>query len=427
MTATHLLSDETTGRVTLREARAAMLAAAEPLPIEERSLDVARDRALARTIHAREDLIPFARSAMDGYAVRSADTAGAAHVPLALPVRGAIYAGDLPSALAPGTAMAISTGAPLPAGADAVVPWEVVDVRGDAIVLRATVAPEDHVFPPGDDARLGDVLVRAGEILTPGRAAMLASAGVAHVPVHRRPRVGIICTGDELVAIDAQPFPGQIRNSNATMLAHHAARDGADVAMFAHADDTDAAVRGALRRAIASCDLVITTGGASTGERDLVKGVLSSLGAQFAFTSIAMRPSKPTAFATASGALVAVLPGNPAAAFVAYVTFVRGVVRRLGGRTDVVPARVEAVVEGSLHAKRDRDFLVFGALRHDGTHFVVQSLENQCSSLVRTSADANALIHVPPGAATYATGSRLDVEVIDWDSVRFLSFPGESS
>ncbi|HYZ17075.1 MAG TPA: molybdopterin molybdotransferase MoeA, partial [Candidatus Acidoferrum sp.] len=322
-------------------------------------------------------------------------------------------------ALAAGTAIAISTGAPLPLGADAVVPWEDVDVRGETIVLRATVAPEDHVFPAGEDARSGDVLVRAGEILTAGRAAILAAAGVARVAVHRRPRVGIICTGDELVAIDAQPLAGQVRNSNATMLALHAAGDGADVVTIARAADADGPLRTALRAAIASCDLVITTGGASTGERDLVKGVLSSLGARFAFTSIAMRPSKPTAFARVDRTLVAVLPGNPAAAFVAYVTLVRGVVRRLAGRSDVVPPRVRAFVEGSLHAKRDRDFLVFGALRYEGARFVVRSLENQCSSLVRTSADANALIHVPPGEATFATGSQVDVEVLDWGGVAF--------
>ncbi|HYZ15475.1 MAG TPA: gephyrin-like molybdotransferase Glp, partial [Candidatus Acidoferrum sp.] len=336
-------TDETAGRVSLREARAAMLAAAEPLAIEESSLAAAHDRALAQTVRTREDLIPFARSAMDGYAVRAAETTDAsADVPLALPVRGAIYAGDLPCALAAGTAIAISTGAPLPLGADAVVPWEDVDVRGETIVLRAAVAPEDHVFPAGEDARSGDVLVRAGEILTAGRAAILAAAGVARVAVHRRPRVGIICTGDELVAIDAQPLTGQVRNSNATMLALHAAGDGADVVTIARAADADGPLRTALRAAIASCDLVITTGGASTGERDLVKGVLSSLGARFAFTSIAMRPSKPTAFARTDRALVAVLPGNPAAAFVAYVTLVRGVVRRLAGRSDVVPPRVRA-------------------------------------------------------------------------------------
>jgi molybdopterin molybdotransferase len=396
-----------------------MLSAATPLPIEEIFLAAARDRALARALHASEDLVPFARSSMDGYAVRSAETHAAAHAPLAIPVRGAIYAGDLPGELPVGTATAISTGAPLPFGSDAVVPWEDVTVRGETIVLRAPVAPEEHVFPPGDDARRGDVLVREGMLLTAGRAAMLASAGITNVAVHRRPRVGIICTGDELVRIDAQPRPGQVRNSNATMLAFHAARDGADVVLVERVGDTDAPLRAALQRAIAQCDLVLTTGGASTGERDLVKGVLSSLGARFAFTSIAMRPSKPTGFAQLDGALVAVLPGNPAAAFVAYAALVRGVVRKLGGRTDCIPQRVEAVVEGSLHSKRDRDFLVFGELRHDGTSFVVRSLENQCSSLVRTSADANALILVPPGDARFTTGSRLEVEVLDWESVVF--------
>lgn len=395
-----------------------MLAAAAPLGMERCSLDVSRDRALARTIRAREDLFPLARSAMDGYAVRTAEAAGAAHAPLAIPVRGALYAGDLPTALAPGTAMAVSTGAPLPFGADAVVPWEDVELRGGAIVLRAIVQPQAHVFSPGEDARRGDVLARKGEMVTAGRAALLASAGFDRIMVTRRPCVGIVCTGDELVRISDKPRPGQIRNSNATMLASQAARDGAEIVMIAHSGDTDGPLRAALLEAIARCDLVITTGGASTGERDLVKGVLLSLGARFAFTSVAMRPAKPTGFAQAGRALVAVLPGNPAAAFVAYAMLVRGVVRRLGGRTDVVPARVQALVEGTVHAKRDRDSLMFGALRHDGSQFIVRPLENQCSSLVRITADANALIHVPP-SERFATSSRLDVEVLDWAAVAF--------
>jgi molybdopterin molybdotransferase len=421
MIATQVFADENIGRVSLREARAAMVAAAAPLPSEEMFLDAARDRTVARTIRASEDLIPFARSAMDGYALSSADTVDAARVRLTMPVRGAIYAGDFPGALLPRTATAISTGAPLPLGADAVVPWEDVTVHGDAIVLRRPVPAQAHVFPPGDDARRGDVIVRGGDLLTPGRAAMLAAAGVDRVVVHRRPRIGIVCTGDELVDVGARPRPGQVRNSNATMLAFHAAGDGAVVVTVAHAGDTDGELREALRTAIESCDLVVTTGGASTGERDLVKGVLASLGAQFVFTSVAMRPGKPTAFARASGALVAVLPGNPAAAFVVYATLVRGVVRRLGGRRDCVSTRIRAVVEGSLHGKRERDFLLFGALRHDGAKFVVRPLENQCSSLVRTSAEANALIAVPPGEATFTTGSHVDVEVLDWDKVRYRS------
>src|ERR1700686_1230188 len=185
MIATQVFADENVGRVSLRDARAAMLAAASPLPSEEIFLAAARDRTAVRTIRANDDLIPFARSAMDGYAVRSTDTVDAARAPLALPVRGAIYAGDLPGALPPRTATSISTGAPLPFGADAVVPWEEVKMHGDAIVLRRPVIAQAHVFPPGDDARRGDAIVHARELITPGRAAMLAAAGFDRLSVHR--------------------------------------------------------------------------------------------------------------------------------------------------------------------------------------------------------------------------------------------------
>jgi len=419
MSAVQAIVAASAGRISLREAIAIAHSAARPLPAEVVLLEAARDRILARPIRAMEDLVPFARSAMDGYAVRSEDTVGAKDFPLMLPVHRSIYAGDLPVLLAPKTAIGIATGAPLPLGADAVVPWEEVSVREGSIELQRPVAAAAHVFPSGDDARRGDIIARAGEPLTPGRAAMLASAGISCVSVHRRPRVGIVCTGDEIVDVGTRPLPGQVRNSNATMLAFHAAADGAVVVTVRHVDDTADQLRAALATAIASCDLVMTTGGASTGERDLVKGVLASLGARFAFTSISMRPSKPMAFACTSGAIVSVLPGNPAAAFVGYVTLIRGVVRRLGGRSDCTPQQVRAVIDGAVHGKRDRDFFAFASLRHDGTQFVVRPLDNQCSSLVRTSADANALIHVPPGETTFTSGSQLHVEVLDWASVRF--------
>jgi molybdopterin molybdotransferase len=284
-------------------------------------------------------------------------------------------------------------------------------------VLSAIVEPGAHVFLPGDDARCGDVLVREGELLTAGRAALLAAAGVERVGVHRRPRVAIVCTGDEVVAIGAAPRPGQVRNSNATMLALHAVGDGAEAVNVAHAGDSEQALRAVLGGAMRRCDLLITTGGGSRGTHDLTKAVHSSLGARFAFSSIAIRRAKPTGFSRAGDMLIAALPGNPAAAFVAYVALVRGVVRRLGGRTDVVPPSVCARIEDAVHAKRDRDFLMFGAIRYDRTGFVVRPLENQCCSLVRTPAEANALIHVPPGDAAFSVGSHLDVEVLDWSAV----------
>lgn len=404
-------------RVAFDVARALMLEAATPVGIETVALDAAAGRVIARTLRADDDIVPYARSAMDGYAVRAADTTAAATASVTLRVAGSAYAGDEPIVLAPRSAIAIATGAPLPAGADAVAKSEDVLHSGSNVVLSKPLSPGDHVFMPGDDAKRGEELAGCGDMVTPGRAALLAAAGHAEVSVYRRPRVAVVCTGDEIVAVNERPGPGQVRNSNATLLAAQARADGADVVLVAQAGDRSGALRDVLGGALASCDLLITTGGASVGERDLVKGTLSALGVRFAFRSVALRPAKPTAFGRVGSTVVAVLPGNPAAAFVGYVALVRGVVRRLAGRREAFPPAVNATLQGRVHARADRHYVVFGRLARDGARFVVEPLDNQCSSLVRTSADANALIVIPPGGADRTFGATVEVEVFDWDAL----------
>ncbi len=400
-------------RIALPHARAAILVRVKPLPMETVALARAIGRIVARTYRASEDIVPFARSAMDGYAVRSSETAAASvSSPKTLPIGDITFAGDGATVLAQGSATAITTGAMLPRGADAVVPFEDVDRLGETIVLRAPLQSRDHIFEAGDDARAGDVLVPAGAMLTAGTLALLASAGIASVAVHRRARVAIVSTGNEIVAIETTPRNGEIRNSNATMLAAALAADGAKVVSISHARDDAALVRATLVRALAEADLVVTTGGASTGERDFVKRTLRELGADFAFDSIAMRPSKPTGFATLGSTAIAVLPGNPAAAYVAYVALVRGMLRRFAGALDAYPTPVEATLRGTVRAKPNRHFLMFARLAARSGRLEVTPLENQCSSLVRTSADANALVVVGPGDAVYVPGNLVSCEVI---------------
>ncbi len=398
-------------RIAFPDARAAALSLVRALPSENVALLEAVGRIVARTYRASDDLVPFARSAMDGYALRSRETrAASAAIPVDLPVVAGTFAGDGPSTLAISTATAITTGAMLPDGADAVVPFEDIERIADTIRVREPLAPLDHVFEPGDDARRGDVLVDARRALAAGTAALLAAAGVSRVDVHRRARVALVSTGDEVVAIDDVPARGQIRNSNATMLAALLAVDGADVVFLEHVRDDPGAVRATLERAIASADLVITTGGASTGERDYVKASLRDIGADFAFDSIALRPAKPTGFASQGAVAIAVLPGNPAAAYVAYVALVRGVVRRMHGHVRPFPPAVEAELRGAINRKPNRHFLMFAALHVQRGRLVVEPLENQCSSLVRTSAEANTLIVVEPGEGSIVAGELVTCE-----------------
>ena len=404
---------------SLDAARRAIGSASRPLAGESIALTGAVGRFLARTYVAQADLVPYARAAMDGYALRAADTLAAEVSPLLMPLSGSAYAGDPRASLEPGYAFTIATGGALPAGADAVVPWEVVDVRGDAIVLRVPLKSGAHVFRPGDDARSGDIIARPGEAITPGRAALLAAIGVSHVDVYRRPRVTIISTGNEVVDPTAEPAVGQIRDSNAAMLAAHIRRDGGTVTAVVRVRDTETAVAAALHDALRASALVITTGGASAGERDYVKRAAASIGAAFAFSSIALRPAKPTGFARRGGALLAILPGNPAAAFVAYTALFGPLVRALAGDPHPALPSVQTRLQGSLHSKPGRHFYAFARVHHGRDGFVASVLANQCSSLVRTSADANAFVVVPPGNGRYDDGALIEAEIFDWASVDF--------
>jgi molybdenum cofactor synthesis domain-containing protein len=221
--------------------------------------------------------------------------------------------------------------APIPGGADAVIPHERVARRGASIRIFAPVSPGDSVFPPGEDFHDGDELIAAGEILNPGKLALLAFAGKPSVCVFRRPRVALVCTGNELVDISATPARGQVRNSNAVALSALVLAAGGEPRYEGVATDNHAVLAAMLERARRGADLLITTGGASEGERDLVKSVLTDLGAVLRFTHVAMRPGRPFGFAEWGGVPVCVLPGNPAAAFVCFHKLVRPALMRISG------------------------------------------------------------------------------------------------
>ncbi len=403
--------------LAFEDAVRAILDACEPLASETVALGAAAGRIVARSLIADDDLVPFARSAMDGYAVLAAETRTA---PRTFVVRARAYAERGPERRhEAGTATPVATGAPIPAGADAVVPFEDVVLRDGAIVCARSVTAGAHVFPPGEDARRGDVLARAGDVLSAAVLGLLAAAGHATLEVVRRPRVAIVTSGDEIVPVDASPAYGEIRNSNATSIAAGLASFGADVGQVVHVRDDRALLREALLAAAGVADLVVTTGGASVGERDFVKPVLDELHAAFAFRTVAMRPARPTAFARLGDARIAALSGNPAAASVALHELVRPAVHALAGRRRTRLPRVAARLRGELHAKGERTYFAFVALHVDaGGRLEATPLNNQCSALTRTSVDASAFAVVAPGRGDVRYGDTIEVDVFDWSGVR---------
>ncbi|HEV2523242.1 MAG TPA: gephyrin-like molybdotransferase Glp [Candidatus Acidoferrales bacterium] len=408
--------------ISFDEARNTILSTVQPLEATRVSLRDALGRIAAETIVADAEAVPFPRSAMDGYAVRKAECSHATREhPVELPLAGIVFAEQAESTLAPGTALAISTGAPLPDGADAVIPYEQIERHDNRIRVFAPVASGACVFPPGEDIRRGDELVASGESLSAGKLALLAFAGRTHLRVFQRPRVAVLCNGQELVDPGITPGHGQVRNSNSFALFGLLTEFGGVPHDHGTAPDDPTILSAMLESARHDSDLIVTTGGASSGERDLVKNVLKDLGAKFLFEQVAMRPGKPFGFAIWHGKPVCVLPGTPAAAFVCFQELARSAVVRLAGRQETSLPVVRARLQRSLHSRTERRYFVLARLDLAPDGFAVTPLDNQCSALVRTAADANAIIVVREtstgGASRMNSGELVDVEVFEWPRV----------
>jgi molybdopterin molybdotransferase len=306
-------------------------------PPDSVSLDEACGRVLARAVAADRDFPALPRSIRDGFAVRSQDTPG--RLRLAGEVRaGQFFDGELEG----GQAVEIMTGAPVPAGADAVVMIEHVARDGEFVTVPAA-EPGQFVNPQAAEARAGETVISEGRRLGIAEIALLAATGHALVPVYRRPRAAILSTGDEIVELDAQPAPCQVRNSNAHALAAQVRRAGGLPVVLPIAPDTDEATRRLLGRAL-DADLVLISGGVSAGKYDVVEPVLSELGAEFFFDRVLIQPGQPLVFGRAAGKYFFGLPGNPVSTLVTFELFARAALDRLQGIAEpplpLMPARL---------------------------------------------------------------------------------------
>ncbi|HEY7849696.1 MAG TPA: gephyrin-like molybdotransferase Glp, partial [Ktedonobacterales bacterium] len=340
--------------LTVEEARERVLAGFKPLEAEEAPLTEALGRVLADDTLAQEASPPFANSAMDGYALRSADTQDAsAQSPVRLRLVGEVPAGSVYAGVAqPGEAIRILTGAPLPDGADAALQQELTEVGDGWVTIREPVAPGTNVRHIGDDVRPGMLLARAGAELGPAEIALLASLGVSPVRVRRRPRVAILATGDELTPLGQPLKPGQIYNSNTPYLIAAVARAGAVPVALGIAPDRAEALRAMLTQA-QGYDLILTSGGVSVGDYDLVKQILSEQGA-VEFWRVRVRPGKPLAFGFLGQTPLLGLPGNPVSAAVTFELFGRPAIRRMLGAAQVERPVVAVTLAGDEQRRSDR-------------------------------------------------------------------------
>jgi molybdopterin molybdotransferase len=375
------------------EALALVLARVRPLPLEDVSVGSAAGRVLGEDARAVTDLPPFDSSAMDGYAVRADDTPGrlrvVGHSAAGRPELGAV---------GPGEAVVISTGAVVPAGADAVVPVE--RTTGDVVV--EAVGSGDNVRPRGGDTRSGDVVVAAGTPLGPPQVSALAAAGVAVVRCARRPRVAVLSTGSELRAPGEPLAPGEIYESNSVLVAAQLGLAGATATVFPVVSDEAAATRTALEQALEH-DVLITTGGVSVGPHDLVRATLAELGAQEVFWRVAVKPGKPIAFAVRGDSLVFGLPGNPVSSLVGFELFVRPALRALQGAREPGPEYLPGRLASGVRRNLDRDELV--RARRSGDR--LEPLSGQDSHMIVRAAAANALVLIPRGEGELPPGAEV--------------------
>jgi molybdopterin molybdotransferase len=396
----------------VEEARARLLGLLPVLEVEEVAVAEAVGRGLAAAVAARRTLPPWDNSAMDGYALRAED---AARPGARLRVVAAVHAGERPERpLGPGECARIMTGAPLPPGADAVVMQERVRREGDWVELAEAAPAGLHVRRRGEDTREGEALLEAGVGLGLPEASLLWAQGLARVAVPRRPRVGVLSTGDELCGVDEEPA-GRIVDTNAPALALAVARAGGLPLPLGRARDTLEDVRAHLARATAAgADVVLTSAGVSVGDRDFVRPALEALGATLSFWRVALKPGKPLLVATLGRTVVLGLPGNPTSSLVTFELFVRPALRRLLGHREVEPERVagrlavpQRKAPGLAHFVRVR------AQWRDGELWATP-LATQSSGALRSAAEATHLLHLPRPVDALAAGAPVELLPLTW-------------
>jgi molybdenum cofactor synthesis domain-containing protein len=405
--------------IPVSEARRFVIAACGALTPTRVALSDASGLVLAETIRAAEAVPPFVNSAMDGYAVRAADTA---IPPVHLRVVGSVMAGDDPTSLvAAGESVRIMTGAPLPPGADAVCMVERtrVEAGGSIVIIEESVNPGAYVRNVGDDIAAGEEIFGPGTYLGPAHLGVLSSVGVESLLAHPYPSVGVLSTGDELVTTAGALAPGKIRDANRPALLAQLKADGFGALDLGAAGDDEAALAALIEDAASRCDAVVTSGGVSVGDRDVVKLVLERLSsATMRSMQVAIKPAKPLAFGVleASGTPVFGLPGNPVSALVSYELFVRPALRSMAGRTELDRPRLAAVADVDLPRSRDGKLHLIRVTARTGADGVlrVRMFGGQGSHMLRAMAQSNALALLPDGDGI-RSGENVEVLLLDAD------------
>lgn len=398
--------------LSVAEARAKVLDAIGPLDLEEVLIGNSLGRAVGRDFFAPHALPRFDNSAMDGYAVVGADVAAASEQdPVWLEVLGEVRAGEPGTvSVRSGGAARIMTGAPLPPGADAVVPVEDTEEHGGAVSVKAPPPPGRHVRPAGDDLKEGDLLVTAGTELGPGEMALLASVGMSPIEVYRVPKVAVVVTGDELVPPEASPGPGQIRDSNGVALRSLVVEAGGDPAAFEPVTDDRDSVVDTLRRAGKIADLVVSSGGVAVGKYDFVKSAVEELGG-IELWRVAMQPGRPVVLGRIGATPFLGLPGNPVSIHVGFEQFVRPAIRKLRGCRELLRPVITATLTQRLEKRPGRLHFVRVRLGLQSSGWTATPTGPQGSHIQSSLIGCHGVARFTPDLDRLEAGSDVEVEV----------------
>ena len=369
------------------------------------------NKVLAENIYSKDNLPPFDKSAMDGYAIKSEDTKNydTEKKTIEFEIRGLIKAGDYcEDELKSGQAFKIMTGAPLPKGADAVIEIEKVEVEDNILKVSQVVSKDNNVIKFGEEIKVGELALNGGSNIRPVEIGLLASLGYSYVNVYKSPTIALIITGDELVDIDSKLQKGKIRNSNEYSLKALIKNLGAeDLSLGIVPDDKDK-LKEKVKYALENADIVISSGGASVGDYDFVDDVLKEIGADVKFNSVAIKPGKPVTFATYKEKLFFSLPGNPLSLITTFEEFVKPAIEKMMGKQIGNRGEFPVILAGDFKAKRGRKKYIYVEIKEDNGKHYAYKVGSQCSNHLMTMSEANGIIIIPEECGNVKAGEVLN-------------------
>jgi len=400
--------------VTVDEALNKILSHIYSLGFEKVSLLDALGRVIAADIHAPRNIPPMDNSAMDGYALRVEDIQKASpNHPIRLEVIEDLPAGSVSKKkLESGKAIRIMTGAPIPKGADAVIPVEETKKEdGSALIFKA-VGLGENIRKSGEDVKKGDRVISRGDTIRPAEVGMLASVGRSFISVYQRPLVAILCTGDELVDVDGELDEAKIISSNSYTLSAQVKECGANPIQLGIAKDSKEEIEEKLRQGIRA-DVLITSAGISVGDYDFVKDVMKNLGMEMVFWKVAMRPGQPLAFGTIAGKPVFGLPGNPVSSMISFEQFVRPSLLKMMGYRQLFRPAIEAIMKEEIKKMVGRRYFIRGSVSFEKGEYFVTTTGEQGSGILRSMVRANGLIVIPEDQEMVRAGEKVKVQLLD--------------